>query len=823
LIERERSNWKRPLKALICVALFFIAVLLSLQAVALIRFDAGVFARSAEALLERSRQIRDRARAGYQGETLARLRSNPNSGRFFRLDDRAPEAAPVAGADEWEDPSDSGGILDLEFDHPDDPGLVPAHGRAIPVVDGGLLRIRTVTSDYLTSSTPLEIRRSEVGEFAIRARVSGPSRMTLGWHARDVPENIWRDSVDIQLIPDNQFHTYVIDAKPMLRRSIGTGDIIRRLILQPSHLDDVEVEVDFLRVVSKIAKYRKRRWGTTYEVLENDMRQVLYMLPDTSIEYALTLPVHEPTLDVGTGVLYDDSPVDFEIRLELSDPAETVTLLDVRSETATAWREHRIDLASWAGRDVRLVLSARGSSENVAFWSNPIVRSAPETPFNIVLLVEDTLRADHLSTYGYHLETSPARSQLVERNGILFRHAVSQATKTRPSVPALMTSLLPTTTGVWNTHDVLDDSYLTLAEILRSQGFVTAARVQNSNAGPPAGLHQGFSEIVDPGGLAEGPQGVLGLDLDEWLERHRDQNFFLYLHILDPHGPYEPPAPFDDLYQEVEKRGAAKKFDYRLDPPWQDRPTVAGRRLLYDGEIRHNDSWLRKFFQMLDHHGMSQHTLLVLTSDHGEHLGEREEWAHHPPGYLRAIHVPLMMVYPERFSGFRAIDPVVQLIDVMPTILELAGVESGELLMQGDSLVDLADGSRADRWRDRIAVSEEPSFMTREAPYSCGSLFFRGWHLLSSRPFVPRVGGWRPPPVLGLKVFDYAERPEEDRALLTFLPDLYIRHRYSRIVRELQANGLIAWERLTSRSEQVRRLDPDALDQLRSLGYIEEE
>jgi choline-sulfatase len=124
--------------------------------------------------------------------------------------------------------------------------------------------------------------------------------------------------------------------------------------------------------------------------------------------------------------------------------------------------------------------------------------------------------------------------------GVQFDWAFSQATKTRPSVPALMTSLYPTATGVWHRSDMLSERHLTLAEIMRSQGFVTASFLQNGNAGPYAGLHQGFSELYDERIMGNASEEIFGERVFSWLEDHRDQNFFLYLHPLDPHAPYDP-------------------------------------------------------------------------------------------------------------------------------------------------------------------------------------------------------------------------------------------------------------------------------------------
>jgi len=155
------------------------------------------------------------------------------------------------------------------------------------------------------------------------------------------------------------------------------------------------------------------------------------------------------------------------------------------------------------------------------------------------------------------------------------------ATATRPSCPTLMTSLFPTATGVYYFTNQLSERYLTLAEVLRNQGFRTAAFIQNNQAGRIAGLHQGYSHFFERYELTEGPQVVYSDRLESWLDEYSDENFFLYLHILDPHDPYEPEPPFDAWSKEPSK-----------ETPGQPQEGFELDRSNYDGEILGNDAGL---------------------------------------------------------------------------------------------------------------------------------------------------------------------------------------------------------------------------------------
>ena len=219
--------------------------------------------------------------------------------------------------------------------------------------------------------------------------------------------------------------------------------------------------------------------------------------------------------------------------------------------------------------------------------------------------------------------------------------------------------------------------------------------VQNGNAGVHAGLHQGFDSIEDPRILGPRANEVFRRRVDRWLERWSGRNAFLYLHLIDPHGPYDPPPPYDRWF-----RAAPAVDDYvaelrEIDPPWIERPTAAGRRNLYDGEVLYNDDQFGELLELLSARGILEDTLFILLADHGEKLGEDGAWGHQPPGFVEGIHVPLFMVKAGTITPGRRIVEPVQLIDVMPTVLDLAGIDTSELVLQGDSLVPLLRGELA--------------------------------------------------------------------------------------------------------------------------------
>ena len=206
-------------------------------------------------------------------------------------------------------------------------------------------------------------------------------------------------------------------------------------------------------------------------------------------------------------------------------------------------------------------------------------------------------------------------------------------------------------------------------------------------------------------------------------------------------------------------------------------------------------------------------------------MGEHGVWEHRPPGFTPVIRVPLMMLYPKRFATPRRIAENVQLVDVLPTILDIAGIDRSGLLLQGDSLVDLIEGRNLDHWRNRLVVSEEPTAMIKEDPCPCASLIYRNWHLSASTwtwPGGPLVE-WFPTAqaIAKLRVFDFHEDPTEKGLYWSFLPDLQMRWLHYKAVRRLMEIDGSVHAQITAEEDAGKRLDPETLEHLRGLGYID--
>jgi arylsulfatase A-like enzyme len=432
----------------------------------------------------------------------------------------------------------------------------------------------------------------------------------------------------------------------------------------------------------------------------------------------------------------------------------------------------------------------------------------PHAP-NVLVVLIDTLRADHLSAYGYPIKTSPFLDEFARR-GTLFEYAFAQGAVTVASYASWLTSLYASATRVFFLTDRLQEGFLTLPEVLRSQGFETANLIQNIDAGMFAGLDQGFDRVTyltDAQALLDEAARLLAAPA---------RNRFVNVHLMDPHGPYDPPPDYRGWYDEAAKRTGdrAEPRQSWLDPPWLKRPTIAARTALYDGEIRHNDDLLREFLGGLEKAGILKDTLVVLTADHGEALGEDGQWLHGPPAFLHVSRVPLIMVYPPAVPAGKRVAANVQHIDLFPTVLELAGLPARGLLLQGRSLTPLfKDGGS--EWDARPCYADFRWEQHRsEERHPHASLYLGRLH------FMRTLDRARKNPY-NFRLFDFRADPAERRDLLTDVPA----HRAAEVwmadfMTAFDAADQATWEAVTRRGREEDTLSPERLERLRELGYL---
>ena len=307
-----------------------------------------------------------------------------------------------------------------------------------------------------------------------------------------------------------------------------------------------------------------------------------------------------------------------------------------------------------------------------------------ESPRNIILISLDTLRADHLGTYGYHRNTSPFIDAFAKES-IVFEHAVVQAPNTLPSHMSIMTSLYPSFHGTWNKNSRLDDEHITLAELLQGKGYQTAAFVDGGFVSASFGFDQGFDIYDDQGRRI----AQILPKVKKWLDENKSNPFFLFIHCFDIHSPYKPPPPYDRIFHDFTYTGhfnlSRKDQKLKMDVTEEDlRHLIA----LYDGGIRYTDEKIGEFLSYLRDSGLYDQSLIIITSDHGEEFQEHGGFLHWQIYYRPNLNVPLIMRIPNYPKEEIRINELVRSIDLLPTILELTELPP-HTRAQGISLLPL--------------------------------------------------------------------------------------------------------------------------------------
>jgi arylsulfatase A-like enzyme len=333
-------------------------------------------------------------------------------------------------------------------------------------------------------------------------------------------------------------------------------------------------------------------------------------------------------------------------------------------------------------------------------------------PPNILLLTIDTLRADHLSSWGYARPTTPVLDRMAAE-GVRFTFAQSQRPKTGPSFTSIFTSGYCADHGIRKIGQPTACSMRFLAEEMRALGYQTHAVVANAALAREFDFDQGFDTYIEtwkvkPKRDGLDPTGAEAVtDLAEAVVDKMDDSkpFFLWVHYVDPHEPYSPPAPYRDLYQGDAHSGPAVQVPVARRKARQSYAGIGQRQVLdghtdlpfyvarYDAEIRYADQEIDRLIQALRRRGFYDRMVTLMTADHGESLGEHNYWFDHGMfGYQVCLHVPLIVRYPGVAAPRVDRNPV-ELVDVAPTLLELAGKHLRDgMWMRGRSLVPQLEG-----------------------------------------------------------------------------------------------------------------------------------
>jgi arylsulfatase A-like enzyme len=428
-------------------------------------------------------------------------------------------------------------------------------------------------------------------------------------------------------------------------------------------------------------------------VAEGEAREGLRLSPSTTASFHFEVPhaergpIHLRFAHASTG----------RLRVRLArETGEPVELLD--AAPSPRFVEHTIDLTPHARQLVRLELVSDSAEVSLADLrvTLPEVElatlgsdAAPHAKHVVILLV-DTLRADALRTYDPSSRVHTPAMDRFAREGVVFENAQSPENWTKPAVASILTSLFPATHGAKNDASRLPQSALTLGEILQRRGFRTGSFIANGYVSRAFGFDQGWDHYTNYIREQRNTNASnVFREAGDWMEAQLDEDpqrrLFTYVHTIDPHVPYDPPAEHllrYDARTDYDGPVQNRRTHLLLEDAKRNPPRVVFTesdkirlRALYDGEISYHDEHFARFLRRLEELGILDQTIFVVTADHGEEFEDHGSWGHGHSIFQELIEVPLMVRWPGVAPAGARVREVVSTMGIAPMVLEATGVE----------------------------------------------------------------------------------------------------------------------------------------------------
>ncbi|MCP3962459.1 MAG: sulfatase [bacterium] len=599
-------------------------------------------------------------------------------------------------------------------------GARVTHGRQVVEV--------SATDAPITLTRAAEIAASDVHAFEIAGRGLGKRSIRLCWAGKGEDFEESRCVAQAGGAGARRFE--------VARHALWTGDIERVQLRFGGAPRAGEVRVRRVRGLryeaagERLASALGRGFRVTLDRgLHEETRTALLAPPGLAMERRLLVPPRSElsfAFGLQTGVR---DPVSFQVLVRRRAGSEPEAIFEQTIEATGSgggWRAARVDLSELAGEEVDVVLRTEAGEDfdlarGFPLWGHPEIarRGGGQAP-NVILVSLDTLRADHLSLYGYERQTSPHIDSWARRCGTMFETAVAASPWTIPSHVSMLTGLDALRHGV-NHPTGLAPSMNTLAEYLREAGYTTFAVTGGGYLNSRFGFLQGFDRYLSWGRRADSEAELeRGIDeLLESLEERGDGPFFAFFHTYEAHVPYRPRQPYLSRFRpeasETSPRPIGTRdlatseeegFEVRREWVWLDdtgRPhegqaleasELDWGRDLYDSGIGHLDAQLGRLFESLENLDLERDTIVVVTSDHGESLGEQDRVGHTSVHDVDLL-VPLVVSLPGCELGGGRVSQQVRTVDIVPTVLDLVGVEAREAV-DGASLVPLIEGRQTD-------------------------------------------------------------------------------------------------------------------------------
>ncbi len=465
-----------------------------------------------------------------------------------------------------------------------------------------------------------------------------------------------------------------------------------------------------------------------------------------------------------------------------------------------------------------------GVSPDAESSSDTLLRSE-ERRDNVLLITIDTQRADYIGAYDKSRDITPNIDRLSTK-GVRFDLCVSQATVTLPSHTSILTATYPIFHGVRTNSDYMaGPSLITLAEVLKENGFRTGAFVSAFVLDSRFGLDQGFdvydsnaswasilfTSFVKRTVFSNSVRRILSLESNpversaeatnekvvDWLREKDERSFFVWVHYFDPH-TYSPPQEYRDRFLALLDGNIDGEVTISTSAGEKQlsRARVERHKLLYQAEVSYTDASIGNLLESLEQLDLLKNTLVVLTADHGESFGENKNWGHGTALNIQALHIPLVFYRPGRLPQGVVVDGLSQSVDIMPTILDYLEIEGPEE-MQGSSLLPYFENETT--LPDRSSYCEAMTPIVEEEKLM--GLATESWKYVMT-PWGSEE-----------ELFDLREDPEETANVARARPELAL---------QMKARLESIVETMSSTDKEQRiELDEEAEEALRALGYLQ--
>ena len=564
--------------------------------------------------------------------------------------------------------------------------------------------------------------------------------------------------------------------------------------------------------------------------------EILFAPPRSVFSFPLS-PQAAGTLDFGIGIIRNSAgntpaaagrepseEVAFLVTLE-NEAGRTVlfekalTPPPVGPKRTINRSRHKVPLPALDGK-ATLTFQTTGPAGEFAFWTNPVFYVPQKKPAGVILVSLDTLRPDHLGLYGYDRPVSPALDALAA-DAAVFKNVYTTAAWTLPAHVSMLTGLNCNRHRVYDEYARLDPQMATLAEKLRAAGYAARAFTGGGLVSAEYGLSKGFDEYrMEPGGHQDPVQAdLVGREAVRWLEENADRPYFLFLHTYQIHLPYKSPEPWNSRFLAPDARRKAFSLEKNLGGlagvfrPLSE-PDRANVVALYDAEIRYTDEMLiAPVVTALRRLGLYDEALIVVTSDHGEEFYDHGGWDHTHSAYEELIRIPLLVKMPgSEFRGQR-LSPIVRITDIMPTVMDAAGLSCAGLNLDGAGLRPVMSGQEsADR---EFLVELSDNVYNCNIPPRLATNDGRRKIILNG-PFRPEQRNFflaPPPDFPALQIFDLDRDPKEKQNLAGLADEAARDRALLEKARRLE-------KRIPPRGDKKIEIDQDLKDQLRALGYV---